>query len=70
MIEKESPLHSTSPVYILSVSSEGVEAFLTKFGSSDPSFNRIILKLLYLKFKTSAHAQITFIITTYYLRDF
>ena len=32
--------------------------FLTKLRSSDPSFNRNILRSLYLKFKTSAHAQI------------
>ena len=32
--------------------------FLTKFCSSDPSFNGNILTLLYLKSETSAHAQI------------
>ena len=32
--------------------------FLIKFCSSDPSFNRNILRSLYLKFKTSAHAHI------------
>ena len=32
--------------------------FLIKFCSPDPRFNRIILKSLYLKFKTSAHAHI------------
>ena len=31
--------------------------FLTKFRSSDPSFNRNILKSLHLKFETSAHAR-------------
>ena len=33
--------------------------FLIKFCSSDPSFDRNILRFLYLKFKTSAHAHIT-----------
>ena len=32
--------------------------FFNKFCSSDPSFNRNILRPLYLKFKTSAHAHI------------
>lgn len=35
--------------------------FSTKFDSIDPSFNRSSLKLLYLTFKTSAHAKIVFI---------
>ena len=35
--------------------------FLTKFGSSDPSYNWTILTLLYLKFETFAHAQITIV---------
>ena len=39
--------------------------FLTKFGSSDPSFNRRILTLLYLKFEAFAHAQIA--INHYYI---
>ena len=39
--------------------------FLIKVSSSDPSFNRNILRFLYLKFKTSAHAQIS--ITYYYV---
>ena len=39
--------------------------FLIKVSSSDPSFNRNILRSLYLKFKTSAHAQIA--ITYYYV---
>ena len=34
---------------------------LTKYGSSSSSFHRNILTLPYLKFKTSAHAQIAFI---------
>ena len=37
--------------------------FAIKFGSSDPSFNRNILRSLYLKFKASAHAEST---TTHY----
>ena len=37
---------------------------LIKFCSSDPSFSRNILRSLYLKFKTSAHADIA--ITYYY----
>ena len=39
--------------------------FLIKFCSSDPSFNRDILRSLYLKFQTSAHAHIA--ITYYYV---
>ena len=39
--------------------------FFIKFCSSDPSFNRNILRSLYLKFKTSAHLDI--IITYYYV---
>ena len=39
--------------------------FFIKFCSSDPSFNRNILRSLYLKFKTSAHVHI--IITYYYV---
>ena len=39
--------------------------FLTKLCSSDPSFNRNILRSLYLKFKTSADAQIA--MTYYYV---
>ena len=38
--------------------------FLIKFCSSDPSFNRNILRSLYLKFKASAHAHI--VIAYYY----
>ena len=34
---------------------------LTKFGSSNPNFNKSILSQLCLKFKTSAHAQISII---------
>lgn len=36
--------------------------FLTKFCRSDLSFNRNILTLLYMKFKTSAYVQIAFIL--------
>ena len=39
--------------------------FLIKFCSSDPSFNGNILRSLYLKFQTSAHAHIA--INYYYL---
>ena len=42
--------------------------FLTKFCSSDPSFNRNILTSLYLKSETSAHSQLcdySFIHTIY-----
>ena len=39
--------------------------FLIKIWSSNLSYNRNILRSLYLKFKTSAHAQIT--ITHYYV---
>ena len=35
--------------------------FFTKLGSSDSSFNWVILKLLYLKFETSAYARIAVI---------
>ena len=35
--------------------------FFTKLGSSDPSFSWTKLTPLYLKFETSAHAQITVI---------
>ena len=38
-------------------------AFLMKFCSSDPSFNRNILRLLYLNFNPSAHVHIAI---TYY----
>ena len=40
--------------------------FLSNFCSSDPSFDRNILRSLYLKFKISAHAQTT--VTLYYLQ--
>ena len=46
---------------ILLTSSERIELFFTKLGSSDSSFNWTILKLLYLKFETSAHARIAVI---------
>ena len=36
----------------------GLEFFLTKFWSSNPSFNGNILTYLHLKFETSAHAQL------------
>ena len=45
--------------------------FWTKFGSSDPSFNRGILTLLVLKFETSASAEIAVNhigVNTYYLQ--
>ena len=45
-------------VCILFISSEWIGIFLPKFGSSDPSYNRSILKLLYWKFEASVHAQI------------
>ena len=45
-------------VCILFISSEWIGIFLTKFGNSDPSYNRSILKLLYLKFEASVHEQI------------
>ena len=47
---------------------------LIKFYSFDPSFDRIILRSLYLKFKTSAHAQITithhYVLFTYFLTSY
>ena len=46
--------------------------FLTKFCSSDRSFNRNILTSLYLKSETSAHAELhnyLFIQTTYKFHD-
>ena len=46
-------------VSIVSISSERNRS---TFGSFDPSFNRNILTLLYMKFKTSAYAQIAFIL--------
>ena len=39
--------------------------FLIQFCNSNPSYNRNIVRSLHLKFKTSAHAQIT--ITHYYV---
>ena len=45
-------------VCILFISSEWIGIFLTKFGNSDPSYNRSILKLLYLKSEASVHEQI------------
>ena len=48
-------------------------SFLTKFGNSDPSFNRNILEVLCLKFETFAHAQIAvihyYILFTSFLHD-
>ena len=40
--------------------------FLSNFCSSDPSFDRNILRPPYLKFKISAHVQMT--VTSYYLQ--
>ena len=58
------PLRGNS-VCILPIYSEQIGIFLIKFCSSDPSFNINIFRSLYLKFKTSAHAQIA--ITHYYV---
>ena len=44
-------------VCILFISSEWIGIFLTKFGSSDPNYNRSILTLLYFKFEAFVHAQ-------------
>ena len=45
--------------------------FLTKFGNSDPDFNRSILTLLHVKSETSAPVQIEvnhIAVNTYYLQ--
>ena len=52
-------------VCTLVISLERIGTFLIKFCSSDQSFNRNILRSLYFKFRTSAHAQIT--ISCYYV---
>ena len=52
-------------VCIWCISSERIGVFSIKFCSSDPSFNRNILRSLYLKFKISAHALI--LITHWYV---
>ena len=58
--EVKTPVHSISgefSLYFVHIFITDWD-FLTKFGSSDPSFNRSILTLLYLQFETSTHAQI------------
>ena len=58
--DKRGGVHSTSwkcGLYFVYIFRTGWN-FLIKFRSSDPSFNRNILRFLYLKFKTSAHAHI------------
>ena len=55
-------------VCILFISSKRIQDFLTKFGSSDSTFNRNIVTCPYLKSETSAHAQLqdySFIHTIY-----
>ena len=67
---KEGSVHSTSwkfSLYFVYIFIADWN-FLTKFCSSDPSFNRNILTPLYLKSETSAHAQLcdySFIHTIY-----
>ena len=70
------PLRGTVPlrgnwVWILPISSEWIGIFLTKLGSPNPSLNRSILTLVYLKFETSPHPQmhkLKLFINTYYLQ--